>query len=247
VTLAGTTDLDHADPLDREPSIAGEEIRYLLAALQYQFPSCELSSDDIVATFAGVRPIVGTSHRGAPSAMRRDHVVWKERGLITITGGKLTTFRPMALAALSAAADALPPFDRSSRPVFARDRVTPSNVEGRPNVSQRLSGRYGIHASELVANGELERIGSTPFLWAELRWAARHEMAVHLDDLLLRRTRIGLLLRDGGLRYADRIGAICRSELGWDDNRWNVELERYRSIRREHYANAALRKAQGDT
>jgi glycerol-3-phosphate dehydrogenase len=256
-TLVGTTDLDHHDALQREPSIAAEETRYLLAALQYQFPACELGGDDIVATFAGVRPIVGAPRPGAPSTMRRDHVVWNERGLITVTGGKLTTFRPMALAALSAAAPALPPFDRSWRPVFARDRVTLSLAASRPSVGyggtssscasskgasynmHRLLGRYGTHACEIIASAsseELECVGSTPFLWAELRWTARHEMVVHLDDLLLRRTRIGLLLRDGGMRYADRIGAMCRTQLGWDDARWNAERARYERIRREHYA-----------
>jgi glycerol-3-phosphate dehydrogenase len=230
-TMVGTTDLDHTDSLQTEPSISVEESRYLMAALQFQFPDCELTREDVVATFAGVRPIVGAARRDAPSAMRRDHAVWNERGLITITGGKLTTFRPMALDALSAAAASLPPFDRAPRPVF----------QSPPNVSLRLGGRYGSYACEIVAGAsddELERVGATPFLWAELRWAARNEMVVHLDDLLLRRTRIGLLLRDGGLRYADRIREICRHELGWDDVRWNDEVARYATIRREHYSGA---------
>ncbi|MBV8149052.1 MAG: FAD-dependent oxidoreductase, partial [Candidatus Eremiobacteraeota bacterium] len=228
-TLVGTTDLDHTDPLGaREPSITAAEVRYLLAALQYQFPACELSRKDIVATFAGVRPIVAAAVRGAPSTMSREHVVWREHGLVTVTGGKLTTFRPMALEALSAAATTLPPFDLSWRPVFASEG-------GR----DRLAGRYGIHASEIIASAcddELECVGSTPFLWAELRWAARHELVVHLDDLLLRRTRIGLLVHDGAMRYADRIAAICRTELAWGGARWNAELDRYSNILRASYA-----------
>jgi glycerol-3-phosphate dehydrogenase len=220
-TLAGTTDLDHSAKLATEPSISGEELGYLLDALAYQFPSLELRASDVVATYAGVRPVVDGGRDDAPSKLSRDHVVWNERGLITITGGKMTTFRPMALDALAAAADVLPPFDRTQQRIFS------------------AGGKYGPNAVRFAAesrDGESERIALTPFTWADLRWSARHEQVEHLDDLLLRRTRAGLLMRDGGARFFDAIGAICREELGWDDARWKAEAQRYAAIRREHYA-----------
>ncbi|HZZ00535.1 MAG TPA: glycerol-3-phosphate dehydrogenase/oxidase [Candidatus Baltobacteraceae bacterium] len=219
-TLAGTTDIDHHDDLANEPSITGDELAYLLDAMRFQFPSLELEARDVVATYAGVRPVVDGSG-GAPSKLSRDHVVWSERGLITITGGKLTTFRPMALDALAAAADKLPQFDRSLKPVFTV-----------PGKYGDLAGRFAGEA----AQGELERVGSTPFTWADLRWSARHEQTARLDDLLLRRTRLGLLLRDGGAKYLDRIGAICRDELRWDQARWSVEAQRYAVLWRKHYS-----------
>jgi glycerol-3-phosphate dehydrogenase len=83
---------------------------------------------------------------------------------------------------------------------------------------------------------ELECVAGTRFLWAELRFAARCEQVVHLDDLLLRRTRLGLLLRQGGREFMPRIKAIVQSELGWDDARWRAEEERYHALWRAHYS-----------
>ncbi len=73
-------------------------------------------------------------------------------------------------------------------------------------------------------------------IWAELRWAARCEGIVHLDDLLLRRVRLGLLLPEGGAAWMDRIRAIAQSELGWDDRRWESEQVAYTRLWREAYS-----------
>jgi glycerol-3-phosphate dehydrogenase len=228
-TLVGTTDIDHTQALT-DPRIAPEEAAYLLAALAYQFPSAQIAPEDVISTISGVRPVVGEAGQ-APSKASRDHVVWNERGLITITGGKLTTFRPMALDALTAAAPQLPPFDLRPRPVFEPCAAPdPSH--------RRLYGRFGSEADELLENayaGELAPIGATPFLWAELRWSARREMVVRLDDLLLRRTRIGLLMRDGGAREFERIAAICRTELRWSQERWSQESQDYLARHREFH------------
>jgi glycerol-3-phosphate dehydrogenase len=64
-------------------------------------------------------------------------------------------------------------------------------------------------------------------LWVELRWAARNEGVIHLDDLLLRRVRLGLLLPEGGLPWLNQIRAIVQPELGWDDERWRAEAAEY--------------------
>ncbi|WP_229425646.1 glycerol-3-phosphate dehydrogenase C-terminal domain-containing protein [Massilia sp. Dwa41.01b] len=106
-------------------------------------------------------------------------------------------------------------------------------------VLRRLAGRHGEAAQALVdaaQPGELEAIPGTETLWAELRWAARLEAVEHLDDLLLRRTRLGLLLRGGGLQHLPRIRAICQPELGWLDARWDEEAARYRSLWNNHYS-----------
>ncbi|MCB1541353.1 MAG: hypothetical protein KDJ25_11055, partial [Rhodoblastus sp.] len=102
-----------------------------------------------------------------------------------------------------------------------------------PPVARRWIARYGHAAAEAAVGAspdELETIGPTPTVWAELRWACRREDIVHLDDLLLRRTRLGLLLRDGGAEILPRAGEIARAELGWDDARWRAEAERYRAL-----------------
>jgi glycerol-3-phosphate dehydrogenase len=97
----------------------------------------------------------------------------------------------------------------------------------------RLIGRYGASAAKLITEAfqeELQPIDNDNFespLWAELRWAARSEAVVHLDDLLLRRIRLGLILKDGAIRQMDRIRKIVQPELGWEDDRWDRELQNY--------------------
>ncbi|MBI4561626.1 MAG: hypothetical protein HY724_06235 [Candidatus Rokubacteria bacterium] len=103
----------------------------------------------------------------------------------------------------------------------------------------RILGRFGAEAAPMVAAsalGELAQIPGTRTLWAELRWAARVEGVVHLDDLLLRRVRLGLLLPEGGRELLPEIRSICQPELGWDDPRWEAEADSYREIWRTCYS-----------
>ncbi|HMM34861.1 MAG TPA: glycerol-3-phosphate dehydrogenase/oxidase, partial [Thermoanaerobaculia bacterium] len=99
LTLLGTTDLDHSGSLDEEPSISVPEVDYLLEGARSAFPSLAISARDAVSSFAGVRPVVGTG-KARPSEESREHVLWDEEGLVTVTGGKLTTFRLLAVQAL---------------------------------------------------------------------------------------------------------------------------------------------------
>jgi glycerol-3-phosphate dehydrogenase len=103
----------------------------------------------------------------------------------------------------------------------------------------RMAGRYGQDVEGLrdcCNPQEHSLIGSTPFLWSELRWAARSEAVVHLDDLLLRRVRLGLTLPQGGLEYLDRIQPIVQSELGWGNARWEQEAAAYQALWKSAYA-----------
>ncbi len=234
IALVGTTDLDHDRPLDEEPAISPEEVAYLMAGVEAQCPRLNLSLEDVLSTFSGVRPVIGTG-RSDPSREPRDHVVWEENGLLTVTGGKLTTFRLIARDALRAIRSrfpALPPFDEPS-PVLdpVDETLEGSGLDAR--TCRRLLGRYGAEAPALLAaagDGELETIPGTDFLWAEIRWAARAEGVVHLDDLLLRRVRVGLLLPRGGEALLPRVRAICQEELGWSDARWEEEEAAYRAL-----------------
>ncbi|RMG77887.1 MAG: glycerol-3-phosphate dehydrogenase/oxidase, partial [Chloroflexi bacterium] len=239
VTLVGTTDIDHTAPLDDDPAISPEEVAYLMAAVVHQFPSRQVSLDDVIATYAGVRPVVGTG-KDDPSKESRDYVIWQENGLLTVTGGKLTTFRTIALNALSAAADALP-----NMPELPDDTPVLDTVEDTlpawldVSKRRRLVGRYGAQAAALVEaaqEDELQTIPGTTTLWAELRWAARMENVVHLEDLMLRRTRLGLLLPGGGESILPRIREICQPELGWDDSHWQAEQAAYLDLWRACYS-----------
>jgi glycerol-3-phosphate dehydrogenase len=240
ITLVGTTDVDHDQPLDEEPAISPVEVAYLMAAVDAQFPSLHLGLDDIVSTFAGVRPVIGTG-KSDPSRESRDHVVWEEKGLLTVTGGKLTTFRLIALDVLKAVRHRLPdlPEPDDAMPVLDHvDLELPGAAHLDKDARTRLLGRYGASAPALVAAagpGELEKIPGTETLWAELRWAARCEGVVHLDDLLLRRVRLGHLLPGGGEALLPDIRTICQPELGWDDARWESEQDGYLALWRQAY------------
>jgi glycerol-3-phosphate dehydrogenase len=242
VTLVGTTDIDHTAPLQTDVTISAEEADYLMAAVQMAFPDLELSLEDVQGTFSGVRPVIGTG-KADPSKESREHVLWFENGLLTVAGGKLTTFRLMALDALRAICKRLPGRRFRTR-LGANLRMLdqPPEVilqEGLSRATRlRLLGRYGSRVPDLIAAaepGELAPVETSPSLWAELRWAARAEGVVHLDDLLLRRVRLGLQLPNGGAPFLDRIRLIAQPELGWDDTRWEQEAEAYRKLWEKYY------------
>src|SRR6056297_1846061 len=105
--ILGTTDLDHGPEICSEPVITEAETRYMMQALNAGFPSCKLRSGDAVASWAGIRPVLSSGNK-APSQESREYIVWEKQGLITVTGGKLTTFRCLAKDALNAAKPFLP-------------------------------------------------------------------------------------------------------------------------------------------
>jgi glycerol-3-phosphate dehydrogenase len=162
--------------------------------------------------------------------------------LLTVTGGKLTTFRLIALDAIKAVRHRLPDLpeaDRSLPVLDAVDVVLPGAEELGEKACRRLLGRYGADAPALVAAaqpGELAAIPGTRILWAELRWAVRAEGVLHLEDLLLRRTRLGLLLPHGGADLLPGIQAICQPELGWSEARWQQEASAYQALWQRCYS-----------
>ena len=240
VTLVGTTDVDHSEDLRNEAVITPDEVSYLMAALEFQFPQLQLKQEDVIATYAGVRPVID-SGIADPSKEGRDHAVWLEQGLLTVTGGKLTTFRLIALDALKHVKPLLPKWTSSLRatPLFKPVHALAFDKRLSTQQAQRLQGHYGHHAPTVLAmaqNGELENIAGTETMWVELRWAAQNEAVVHLEDLLLRRTRLGLLLRGGGVEFLPRIRTICQAALGWNDANWDAEQAAYLRLWQKHYS-----------
>jgi glycerol-3-phosphate dehydrogenase len=201
-------------------------------------PECRLDTSDIVGTYSGVRPVVRTGARD-PSKESREHAIWSEDGLVTVTGGKLTTFRMMARMTLKALEGrvsvggvekpATPPDDV----LWASEWMSALDTPAR----QRLLGLYGSAAPMVyhAAPRECRPVPGSPVLWAELRWAARSEGVVHLDDLMLRRTRLGLLLPEGAQGLLEQVKGVVQVELGWSDAQWAAEVDRYRGIWRSSY------------
>ncbi len=238
--LFGTTDVDHRTGIQTDPSISSAEVEYLMAALRFVFPAQEFDFVDVMSTFSGLRPVVDTG-KADPSKESREHAIWDENGLLTVSGGKLTTFRIMARDALKAArkylghvafdvnTPVLDSFPPETETFFQNSNLPPSQ-------QLRLLARYGIESAPLfAADRSHEFIPNTPYLWEELRQAARAEGVVHLDDLLLRRVRLGLLAKSGGVDLLPRIRAIVQPELGWDDDRWVKEADEYTELWKHAY------------
>lgn len=240
-TIIGTTDIYHPRNLDIAASITPEEIEYLLLAAAQLFVQHPPTCSDVISSWSGVRPIITSGKSGDPSKASREHKVWVEDGLISCSGGKLTTFHHMAVDVMTRAQPFLPP--ASSSPdgrIFNDHSLSGSTVlPADPERGDRLLGRYGEDALELMQSAppaEHAAITGTRTCLAQVRWALKHESVVHLDDLMLRRTRLGLLLKNGGEQLFGDIRRIALEVRGWSDEQWRLELERYCETIARHYA-----------
>lgn len=213
VTCVGTTDLDHPQELDVEAAASNREVDYLLSLVNSQFPDKAIQRGDIFATQAGVRPIIASGKGSDPSKERRDHAVWGDNGMVTVSGGKLTTFRLIALDALHACGlldqGSLRRARKTQAPLFLPLEHAPQAVE------------HFLHADQ-----------ASP---AFIQWILDQEAVVHLDDLMLRRTRLGLLHRNGADTLLQQFKHRICDTLGWDQARWDEEYQRYRAIHRRFY------------
>ena len=239
-SLIGTTDNDYEGDIDAvEP--AEDDVDYLLAAVN-EFFGTGLDRGDLTGAYAGVRPLISTGDpKKSVDISRRAELYETSSGLVTITGGKLTTWRRMAKMTV----DRL--VERDARDAPCRTHEIPlgqaiaveelPRVEGVPEASYaRLADRYGYAAHDVLAvageRGELAQpvVPGQPDLLAELAFAARREQARSLADVLLRRTRLGLLdARALEGETLDRAARVLAGELGWDDARVADEIERYQA------------------
>jgi len=240
-TIVGTTDIDHDPALDEkylEPFASEEEISYMMEAISLVFPDLGLSNKDIVSSFSGLRPVI---HTGAatPSKESRAHALWEESGLITITGGKYTTFRVMSQQTINSVLARLGKLPTATRVRIFDPLPDLSFLSLEHSRLAYLAGRYGNETARLLAlakQGELEPIEQLPNVWAELRYAASEEGVEHLEDLLLRRVRLGLLLPRGARDLLARIRSIVQPELGWSDERWQQEEAAYLQTWQRYYS-----------
>lgn len=259
--LMGTTDTAWDHERD-DPAATGADVDYLLSQAN-RWLKRPLTRDDVVGVYAGLRPLV-SGRKGATAALSRDHTVMAgPRGMFTVVGGKYTTYRIMARDAVDAAVGHL----GAAVPASATDRLPILGAEGYrelrnqraalaaesgldPDRIDHLLGRYGsltLDLLELIAeHPELARPvpGAKPYLAVELHYAASHEGALHLDDVLVRRTRIFMETADQGVAAAVHAAAIVGRVLGWDEARQSEEVERYR-LEREADRRAAAELTDG--
>ena len=241
-SLIGTTDNNYNGNIDHvRPS--PEDIDYLLEAVNAFFGKA-LGPDRVAGAYAGVRPLISTGDtRKSVDISRKAELYETSGGLITITGGKLTTWRRMAKMAV----DRIVERDGREAPCRTHEiplgqSIDPAGLPRIDGVSEAsyaaLAGRYG-HAAEQVlatatARGELARpiLQGMPDLLAEAAFAARNEQALSVADVLLRRTRLGLLagrrLCSPGAEEPVRVARAIGAELGWDEGRVAREAESWR-------------------
>ena len=228
VVLVGTTDVDQ-EPLSagEEPHASAEEVLFLLEALQSRFPSLDLTIDDVQAVFAGIRPVVDI-HTADPMKASREHVILYESGLLTVVGGKMTTFHLMALDAFEKLRQHIPDLPKARTQSTALDPLPDMLIES--ELAMDWLARYGEASLDFLgtcaADDRLPIHGHNASR-ADLRWVMRHESVRHLDDLLLRRTRIGVIAHAGGSVLLPALRSIVQEELDWTDGQWDAEVERY--------------------
>ncbi len=232
VAVVGTTDLDHNQDMEQDARITEEEAKYLLNGVNKLFPGQHITQEDVLCTWSGIRPVVAGGQLD-PSKEKREHSVWDDNGLISVAGGKLTTFRLIALDVLKAAEKYL----GFKIPAKSKNRIfrdaPPQNFSSEltDRQARRLAGRYGRHAADVVQEERAgEPIKRSNVLWGEVDWTLKHEAVQHLDDLLLRRTRFGLLVPDGGVEAMDGIRDRCKRILGWSGADWDREYKRYQEV-----------------
>jgi glycerol-3-phosphate dehydrogenase len=219
-TYVGTTDTDYNGPLD-DPQCTQTDIEYVLRALNASITT-GVTTADVTGAWAGLRPLVKSAASGRTADLSRRHKVTRSDGnLISVTGGKLTTYREMAEDTVDVVCDAL---GRRSRAVTKRLPLDGAEgfdeaTEGRErHLANRYGGRAGEIESLMAADPSLAEplVAGLPYVKAEAIYAARAEMVTTLDDVLSRRTRARLFDRSATLAAADDVARLIAPELGWD-------------------------------
>jgi glycerol-3-phosphate dehydrogenase len=253
VAILGTTDT-WSEEID-EPVVRIDEVHYLLAAANAAFPNVGLTTNDLRAVFAGVRPLVAPAVGEGPSTKvsRESHVWDAPSGLISAAGGKLTTHRSTAQDIVDRVLDRLPA-ERRSAAGKSRTAALPLRPDDfdRAELKARLGERFGVdtdRAKYLVrtwgaaaetlfeeAPPELHApIGRTRFTLAEIPWSLRHECAAGLCDLLEHRLRLAIFAEGQGLAELDAIAQVAGDALGWDAEQRRAECAAYRDAVRTRY------------
>ena len=203
--IVGTTDTDYHGPLD-DVCASGTDVEYLLEAANHYAPAAKLARGDVVAAWAGIRPLVA-SDASTTAAVSREHLIAENvPGMLTVTGGKLTTYRLMGAQIA----------DRAER-ILGR---TPHRVPTETVVMRDETPAYsGADAARLSS--------ASSWCWGDVRRAVREEMALTIADVLIRRTTLAFELRDNGRALAPAVAQLMAKELGWDAAKETAELGRY--------------------
>jgi len=231
-SIIGTTDTEYDGRPDKvRPTTS--DITYLLRSANAFFPGAHLLAGDIVAAWAGVRPLVASGDRN-PDAVSREHAIgWTVPGLLSVTGGKLTTYRAMAAEVLDTIARRLraghrraathrTPLPGGEMASLDDELALARATVGAPDIAEHLVYAYGTRWRALWQLASVDRtladriVPELPYISAELVWGVTHELARTLGDLLIRRTHVAFETRDHGLSVAPAAAQQLAPLLEWN-------------------------------
>lgn len=243
--IVGTTDT----PTEEEPDEvrpSSEDVAYLLEAANHFFPAAGLGRGDVVSAWAGIRPLAASAYAGDAGRASREHDIQRgAMGLVSVSGGKLTTYRAIAAEVVDIAERELG--RTPGRPTTARAALPGGDLGtsladlvewaasevGARDIGARLARAYGSRwgavwelARADVALGERIAPG-LPYVMAEVAYAVAREMALTVGDVLIRRTHVAFETRDHGRGVAARVAVVMGRALGWDAARAAAELAAY--------------------
>jgi glycerol-3-phosphate dehydrogenase len=244
-TYVGTTDTDYDGPLGT-PRCTPEDLNYLLDAVN-RWTTAQLTPEDVTGVWAGLRPLVRDAATSRSADLSRRHKVDATGdGVVTVTGGKLTTYRRMAADTVDVVMGLLGrpagPFRRSTRRYALhgaagsealRDPAAAGALGLDPGTVSRLVGRYGNETPALAAMVRAQPnlgeplLEGLPYLRAEALFAVRYEMALNLDDVLSRRTRAVMLDARATMAGAAGVAALIAPELGWSTDTQRQEVAHF--------------------
>lgn len=228
-TYIGTTDTDFKGPVN-DPQCTKDDIEYVLRALNAAV-NTGVTQSDVTAVWSGLRPLVQTSDgeavKGRTADLSRRHrVTTSPNGVVTVTGGKLTTYREMSQDAVDAVMQLLGSRRRcSTQRLSLRGSARFSPTKNASDLVRHIESRYGTDANQIYALIESDPhlaaglIEGLPYVKAEAIFAVTHEMATTLDDVLSRRTRSRLFDRRATIAQAGEVAALIAPLLNWDQTR----------------------------
>jgi len=247
-TIIGTTDTDFKEDL-ANPFCNKEDADYLIESVKFYFPNAELDYNNILSTYAGIRPLVMQKGKSESEVSRKHVIFFSDDGLLTITGGKLTEWRAMA-EDLFDRIDEKKIFTGIKKPThFSRQKfliglekeiwlkeLKNSGIDLEKDIANHLYQQYGkgaIKILELIKEDELFKkriIEDNYFLVAEIIYILRNETTPHLIDIFCRRTEMSLWIdHRKAPEAAEKVAGIMANEYSWDDDQKNKEIQNYLS------------------
>jgi glycerol-3-phosphate dehydrogenase len=244
-TIVGTTDTDYAGSID-EVRATRADVDYLLRSANAYFPAAQLRPGDVIAAWAGIRPLV--AGRGSePGSTSREHAItWTAPGLLSVTGGKLTTYRSMAASVVDQVTRAL---GASAHPAATHEVPLPGGdmrslseeteiataTIGMAPLAEHLVRLYGtdwravwtIVGSNTALSAPI--VPTLPYIVAELHYAVEREMALTLGDLLIRRIPVAFETRDHGIAAVPAVARTVGPLLGWSESEYEAQMANYRA------------------